>query len=301
MILKKITALTILAVMVTACACAQASGPQESEQQIMDFSLAGFGEKGKKNWDISGKSADIVTDTVNLKDVVGNLYGESEDIKLTADKGAFNKKDGQVYLQDNVLIATSGGAKMTTNSLNWDRKNQVVTTEDAVNIERENMIASALGAVGQPNLRKVSLQKEVQVQIDQMQLIDQSGPSQKSRIVITCEGPMEIDYQKSVATFNKKVKVDTSDATIYSDVMEVHFAKSEKKKSDISSALEPAASMATQVDKIMAYGNVTIIQGENISQSNEAVYTASSNKITLSGKPKLVIYSDNDLSQSFEK
>ena len=74
------------------------------DQQITDFSLAGFGEKGKKNWDISGKSANIMADTVKLKDVVGNLYGDKENIKLSADKGAYNKTDGKVHLEKNVFL-----------------------------------------------------------------------------------------------------------------------------------------------------------------------------------------------------
>jgi len=39
--------------------------PQESDQQISDFSLSGYGDKGKKSWDISGKSADIFTEVVS--------------------------------------------------------------------------------------------------------------------------------------------------------------------------------------------------------------------------------------------
>ena len=101
---------------------AQESAKQDSEQQINDFSLSGYGDKGKKTWDISAKSADIFEDIVKLKDIVGNLYGEREDIKLTAERGDFNKAQGNVHLEENVLITTTSGGKLTTDSLDWDRK-----------------------------------------------------------------------------------------------------------------------------------------------------------------------------------
>ena len=67
----------------------------DADQKINDFSLAGFGERGKKTWDINGKSEDIYDSNIKLKDIVGNLYGEKENIKLTADKGDFDKKESR--------------------------------------------------------------------------------------------------------------------------------------------------------------------------------------------------------------
>ena len=89
----------------------------ESDQQIGDFSLSGFGDKGKKSWDLAGKSADIFTEEVKLKDVDGNLYGKDENVNLTAKQGDFNKKDGKVHLEKDVVITTSGGARLTTDSM----------------------------------------------------------------------------------------------------------------------------------------------------------------------------------------
>ena len=77
---------------------------QESDQQINDFSLAGYGDRGKKSWDIAGKSADIFQEEVKLKDVDGNLYGKDENVNLTAKTGNFNKKDGKVHLEKDVVI-----------------------------------------------------------------------------------------------------------------------------------------------------------------------------------------------------
>ena len=96
MIYRKIASLIFL-IFLTAIVFAQEQNATESDQQINDFSLAGYGEKGKKSWDLSGKSADIFTDVIKLKDVIGNLYGKEEDIRLTAERGDFNKADGKVH------------------------------------------------------------------------------------------------------------------------------------------------------------------------------------------------------------
>ncbi len=307
---RKVYSLQCLAVygllfFLTLCAVcyAEVQKPQESDQQIMDFSLASFGEKGKKSWDLSGKSANIFQDVVKLKDVIGNLYGKEEDVKLTADKGDFDKAQGKIHLEDNVIITTSSGSRLTTDSLDWDRKNQLVATKDVVNIKRGNMVTTASGAHGEPNLKKVSLDKDVTVNINPDSEEKNNEQSVKKKIVITCDGPLQIDYDKNIATFNNNVMVDTHDALIKSDIMDVYFGKTGKDNPD--SKKEAAglggvmgSNTGSKIDKIVARGNVKITRGENISYSDEATYNFLDKKIILSGKPKLIIYSSEDMNAS---
>ncbi|MFA5320137.1 MAG: LPS export ABC transporter periplasmic protein LptC [Candidatus Omnitrophota bacterium] len=259
---------------------------QDVPQQINDFSISGYGEKGRKSWDVSGKSADILDDKVNLKEVKGNLYGEDDNVSLTADKGVFHREAGVVHLEDNVFITTTSGVTLTTDSLDWDRKNQQVATPDEVNIERENMIANALGASGRPELSQVTLKKNVKAEITP----DNPGAAaeDKVKVVVTCDGPLDIDYAKNVAVFKNNVKIDRPDAQIYSDEMTVYFSRragAAKSGKDINGSLE----------KIVARGNVKVVRGENISYSEEAVYNASDGRIVLSGKPKLIINSTGNM------
>ncbi len=287
--------MSTLFTLLTFNAFAQGNQAQESDQQISDFSLVGYGEKGKKSWDISGKSADIFDNLIKLKDVVGNLYGEKEDIKLTADKGDFDKAEGKVHLEQNVIITTSGGAKLTTDSLDWDRKKKLVATDDIVNIARENMITVARGALGEPNLNKITLEKEVKVDILPA-TENNPAEAEKNKTIITCDGPLEIDYAKNIATFKNNVLVDTQENLIYSDMMDVYFLESDKDSEQTSN--ESVAMMGAKIEKIVARGKVKIVRGENVSYSEEAVYTALDKKIVLTGKPKLIIYSTEDLSAS---
>ncbi len=294
---------------------AQQPPAEQSDQQIGDFSLSGYGERGKKSWDLAGKTADIFIDTVKLKDVTGNLYGKEEDIRLTADKGDFNKTDGKVRMEKNVVITTSSGTRLTTDSLDWDRKNQVVVTKDPVNIQRDNMVIDAIGAKGEPSLKKVALEKEVKLDINPSEADKLKGKGPEEKIEITCDGPLEIDYQKNIASFYNNVKVARQDSVIYSDKMFVYFipGKKEEKKEEKETAGKDAGAkedaqpkdskgsglsgdmMGSSIDKIIAQGNVKVVRGENVSYSEEAIYNAVERKITLSGKPKLIIYSTEDM------
>ncbi|MDO8661951.1 MAG: LPS export ABC transporter periplasmic protein LptC [Candidatus Omnitrophota bacterium] len=267
---------------------------QPSDQQIGDFSLSGYGDKGKKSWNIAGKTADIFTDEVKLKDVDGNLYGKDEDVNLTAKTGNFNKKDGKVHLEKDVVITTSKGAKLTTDSMDWDRNKQLVTTEDKVNIAKDNMNITGTGAHGEPNLKKLALNKDVTVDINptQSSAAKSDELAVKDKVTITCDSSLEIDYEKNIATFNKNVLVDRGDSQIYSDIMHLYFsAGKDTKQADKT----PGLMGNNKIDKIVAQGNVKIVRGENTSYSEEAVYTASDKKIVLSGRPKLVFYSTEDL------
>jgi len=269
---------------------------QESDQQISDFSLTGFNDQGEKSWDLAGRSADIFDNVVKLKDVKGNLYGATENVKLKADKGDFDKKEGKVHLEKDVVITTSSGAKLTTNSLDWDRKNQIVNTKERVDIEKETLVATAIGATGQPNLSKISLEKDVQVQIGSAQTQDQKEGSAKARTIITCDGPLEIDYDKNIAMFKNNVKVDNQDALIYSDTMDIYFAKAAKGEvGPADEAKKNSPLMNSKIERIFARGHVKIIKGENVSYSDEATYTGADKRIVLTGRPRLILSSTEDL------
>ncbi len=273
----------------------------ESDQKIDDFSLSGFGERGKKTWELSGQSADIFSDVVKLKDITGKVYGKQEDLTLTAQSGNFDKAEGKVHLEKDVVVTSSGGTRLTTDYLDWDRDKQTVMTEALVNIERNNMVTTATGAVAHTDLKKVNLNKDVTVQINPQEN-NGKQPAIKDKIVITCDGPMEIDYAKNVAVFKKNVKVSQKDLNLYSDVMEVYFITGNKEE---TAPKEPAAVEAAgpvgggKIDRIIAKGNVKIERGENVSYSDEAVFTGADKKVVLLGKPRLIFYSQEDLNASF--
>lgn len=252
---------------------------QEPEQKMLDFSLVGYTQKGRKTWEVTGKSADIFSDIVRLTSVNANVYGEEENINLVGDKGAYDKASGKMHLQDNVIITTQSGGRLIADSLDWDRASQMVTTADVVNIEKQNLKARAKGLEGQPNLKKVFLKEDVQVELQEEQGAGDALLASKEPTVITCDGPLEIDYEKDTAIFNTNVKVNQKEqGDMYADKMEAYFDFKNKK-----------------ILRIKSIGNVKIVKGENTSYSEEAEYSAATKKMVLTGRPRLVIYSEEKL------
>jgi len=178
--------------------------------------------------------------------------------------------------------------------LNWDRKEKLVSTPDTVTIRRDNIEVNAQGASGSPNLRQVSLEKDVQFDILPAGADGQGKV--KTKTTITCDGPLEIDYEQNVATFKNNVKVQRPDATIHSDTLDIYFITD---AADTQNDELPAPEAGTEftdsrIDTIVARGNVRVVRGENISYSDEAVYSQSDRKIILKGRPKLVIVSTEE-------
>jgi lipopolysaccharide export system ATP-binding protein len=164
--------------------------------------------------------------------------------------------------------------KLTTDSLDYDRKKQSMMTDDIVNIERDNMTTTAKGAKGEMNMKKVSLEKDVRLDINPKETPKQGDPVTE-KIVITCDGPLEVDYQKNIAYFNNNVKVERDQATIYSDIMHVYFnmggskdnAAEPQNNEKEKPGSDPAALMGGSINKIVAKGNVKIVRGQNVSYS----------------------------------
>jgi LPS export ABC transporter protein LptC len=251
---------------------------QESDQKIMGFSLSNFGEKNEKTWDLKGETLEVFGNLIQLTNITANLYGKDEDMILTADEGSFDRAEGKVHLQDNVHITSETGAKMVTDTLDWFQNNQLVTTNDKVNISRGSLEMEGVGAVGKTDLKQFSLNKEVEVNITSESPEDET---KLKKTTITCDGNLDIDYQGQTAVFNNNVKADDGESQLYADKMTAYFDRESKK-----------------IVKIISEGNVKIVRGQDISYSEKAIYDASSQKISLIGSPKIVFYSEKSLSDT---
>jgi LPS export ABC transporter protein LptC len=249
-----------------------------------NFSLSGFAEKGKKDWDIAGKSADIGGTVIKLNDVQSTLYGDNSTVHLTAQQGDFDRQQGKLHLEKDVVVTTSEGAKLTTDQLNWDRKGQLVSTPSQVNIEKEDMRVTGQGANARTDLNKVNLEKDVQVRIE-----PGAAVTGRDAVTIRCDGPLQIDYALNTAVFNTNVDVVTKDCRMESDTMQVFLRRSARGQHG-KGTLD-----GSSIEKIIARGNVKITRNDNISYCEEATYTAGDSKITLSGSPRLVIFSQEEL------
>lgn len=283
----------------------QASVSQEeseegSDEMLSSFSLSGYGKGGKKQWDLEGKSADIMTEEIKLTDVTSKVYGKEMDMTITADRGSLNRINNSVHLEKNVRATTDDGATLCTDYLDWDAQNEELTSQAPVHIERGMMEASGTGMVGKPEANFVELKKDVTVTLSLRGADVQAEKQDTARAgalevleptVINCDGPLEVEYQNNLAIFYDNVKVKDSRGEIFADKMDVHFST----ESEQSKQIEGLEGMG--IEKIVATGDVEIHHGSNITYSQKAVYDTATGKVTLTGQPKLVIYSTEDFAQ----
>ena len=247
----------------------------ESGQQFEGFNLQGYGEGGEKSWDVTGETADIVGNIIKLTDIVANTYG-SDAMNLKAESGSIDRGNDHMHLEKDVVITSKTGAKMMTDSLDWHKKEDLVTTNDKVVLTDQGMMATGTGATAHPGLKKAKLNEDVTVKV-------KSEPTKPGGqdVTITCDGAMEIDQAKSQAIFHDNVVAIQTDRELRADQMEVYF--------------DPKTN---QIEEMICLGNVSIKQGENTTHSEKAVYRAQDQKLTLSGKPKLILFTEGENSFS---
>jgi lipopolysaccharide assembly outer membrane protein LptD (OstA) len=191
----------------------------------------------------------------------------------------------------------------------WDVKGESAEAISENEVKLDNIIASAYGEEAEAVItadegvydrakNNVKLEKNVHATINATQgftgdFVEGSGnikdnnakaaavkgeKPKKDKTVITCDGEVQFDYEKNQAYFLKNVKVVNSDGTIDADKITVH--------------LDPAT---RRLKEIVADGNVKIVRGDNTTFSQRASYSETDKKVTLSGKPKLVLSPDGGM------
>jgi lipopolysaccharide export system protein LptA len=91
-------------------------------------------------------------------------------------------------------------------------------------------------------------------------------------VIITCDGPLLFDYEHHVATFHRNVAVQDPNGRLTSD--------------QLTAYLDPATRTIRYAE---AEGHVRIEQGLHTAMSDRAIYEPALGKITLTGKPSLLV------------
>ncbi|MBU1147878.1 MAG: LPS export ABC transporter periplasmic protein LptC [Candidatus Omnitrophica bacterium] len=94
---------------------------------------------------------------------------------------------------------------------------------------------------------------------------------------ITCDGPLEINYNKNRAAFLNNVKVKDSKGDIFADRIDVYFNDDTRR-----------------VRCVVARGNVRIVSDENITYSEKAIYLVDQGRVILPKRSKLVIQNNEN-------
>jgi len=244
----------------------------EPEQKFHGFNLQGYDETGEKAWNVNGDTADIIGNEVILSNVDANTFGEQK-VNVTAKTGIVDQVSGKMRLEEDVVITSEDGKKLTTDSLDWNRNEDLVTTDDDVMITDERMVASGTGMRARPGLKTAKINEDVTVIIE----TEPEKEAESKTVTVTSDGPMIIDQAKSLATFEDNVVAVQADRVLKADRMEIYFDEK-----------------MNAVKEMICLGHVEIEQGENKSFADKAVYNAASQKLTLLGRPKLILLTEGD-------
>jgi lipopolysaccharide assembly outer membrane protein LptD (OstA) len=165
----------------------------------------------------------------------------------------------------------------------WDAEKKNVSTDASVNIKRPDMEITGTGAVCDIDGKTAELKQSVNA-IFKSGEVDSRGRFETVPYmtdgpvtIITCDGPLELNYKQNRAFFHGNVKVEDSKGNIIADRIDVYFSPETRR-----------------VKCVVARGNVKIMNGENITYSEKAIYLVDQGRVILPNRPKLVIQKNND-------
>ncbi len=240
-----------------------------SSQQVQGFNLNGYNTNGEKAWDVNGTQANISDNNIQITNVDANYYG-SQQANLTANHGTINKANGNVHLQDNVVITSvDRGTQMTTDALDWNRNKDLVTTQDPVKIVDPQGVVTGLGMSAHPNLKKAQVNKHVKARVH----TQSEGDPDDQVITVTSDGPMQMNQATMYAVFNIHViAIEASTGReLHCDKMEMWFNQATKK-----------------IKKAICTGHVKAIQGPDVSFADKMIYEGDTQLLTMIGRPKII-------------
>lgn len=236
-------------------AAEEARQKDEVQHKVLAFNLEGLTEKGAKKWDVTGKSAESISETeIKLESIVANAYGSDGAATITADKGMYDKSKNNVRLEQNVRATIDNSGSYGKDIFD---------------------ISPVAKATDKPQAPKAA-QVPAKAKTADKAMGDKPQKPKKTKTVITCDGDALFDYEKNKAYFNKNVKVVSDDGKIDADKISAYLDTKTKK-----------------VTEIVAEGNVKIMRGENITYSDKATYVEADKRVILTGNPKLVLYQED--------
>ncbi len=240
-------------------------------QQFEGFNLQGFEDDGRKKWDLRGDTANIFGEQIEITNVDANHYG-AQPMNLKARTGTIDKASGDIQLKENVVITSEQGARMTTESLDWYKEKDLIETSDRVVLSDQRLTATGTGLRASPGLMVAQMNEDVTIKVKPAPEKDDQPP-----VTITCDGPLEIDQKKNKAILKDNVVAVQGERILKADEIQVYF--------------DPETQ---QVKKMICAGNVEIIQGANKTYSQRAVYEADSQKLVLTGSPKITLITSGE-------
>ncbi|MFH0788765.1 MAG: LptA/OstA family protein [Pseudomonadota bacterium] len=123
----------------------------------------------------------------------------------------------------------------------------------------------------------------------------EKDPLESSRPIVVTSDTLEADNKAKLATFSgnviaKQEQRGKDPIIIYCDKMVVHYTEDSGKKPSSPQANRDEKKNTTEqnrVEKIVATGQVKIVQGKDVATGESAIYYNSEQRIVLTGNPKV--------------
>jgi len=243
-------------------------------EQMSEFTLTGYEPDGDKRWELNGRGATVEDHIVTIlrPDAIG--YDPIRQAYLTASAAQVDQMTRHVRLEHDVTIHTSDGLWLTSPVLHWIPDRDELATDQPVRIETDHMLLRGRGATSLMKLKQATLLHDIEMVLNPRDHEPSTGAQQAT---ITCDGPLSFDYEHNIATFERNVHVKDPSGDLYSDTLVAYFDGATR-----------------TIRYAEAVGHVQIHQHGNTAASERAVYEPTMGKITLVGKPSLLIYPSQD-------
>ena len=116
-----------------------------TDQKLNKFSLTGFDDKGKSNWNLEGDKAKIDTSRM-------------------------------VFLDDNVTLRLKDNTVIKTDHVQWSQDGGTMRTDAWVTVEHENAHVKGRGAFGRPNEGFIQLDRDIVMTMNDSTTLTCAGP-----------------------------------------------------------------------------------------------------------------------------
>ena len=249
---------------------------EAAEQEMEGFRLTGYHVDGTKRWDLNGEGASLNGEIMTIQHPDGIGYDPELTYYLTASAAQVNQTNHHIRMEHAVTIHTSDGLWMSTPVLHWIPDEDRMATDQPVRIETDHMLVWGRGLEGWQRLKYAQLLEDVEMVLDS-DAPAEGSPDGPSHATITCDGPLTFHYEDHIAVFEHNVFVNDPGGDLYSDTL---IAYMDPKTHDMHYG--------------EAIGHVRIVQDRQTAHSDRAFYEPSISKMTLVGRPSLLIYPDGE-------
>jgi LPS export ABC transporter protein LptC len=140
--------------------------PQQAEYQIRDVRINETLD-GNLRWTLEADQAEVYDQrgiTV-MRKVVIQLFSRDGSWTVTSDEGTLENTKRDVRLRYNVVIRSSEGLEMRTETLAWRNESRILESPDAVEIQRDGTTITGQGLVVRMKEETADLRRNVRVVI----------------------------------------------------------------------------------------------------------------------------------------